>query len=272
MSGKIPLTGEEYARLAAWFVSYTDGFRGADGALPGPLRFKLAHSGRVAADAARLAAGLGLDEGETALARAAGLLHDAGRFIQYAEHASFMDARTMDHGAAGRLVLEEKVPHLFSDRAAFARLLRAVELHNRKDDRLPRDLPAGENSLLLLLRDADKLDIIGTLLNCVETGNEAGLAEVNPDLTLSREVTPGVAETASTGEMVPVGNLRTLGDGLVMVAAWFHDFNYAETRRLAAGRDFLRRLRRQLPDKPVLDALFASLERTAALPGAEYRL
>lgn len=266
------LTVERYARIAAWFVAYTDGFRGAGGALPGPLRFKLVHSGRVAGNAAKIAAGLGLDAGETALARAAGLLHDVGRFIQYAGHASFMDARSIDHGLAGRRVLEEGVRALFPDAAAFARLLRAVELHNRKVGGLPADLPPGENSLLLLLRDADKLDIMETMLRCLETGDEAGLAEMVPDLGLSRALSPGVAEAAARGETLILKDLRTLGDGLVMISAWFHDFNYSQARRLAAEKGFLRRFRGQLPASPVLDGFFAGLEKAAALPGRAYLL
>lgn len=266
------LTAEEYARIAAWFVAYADGFRGPDGALPGPLKFKLVHSGRVAANAARVAAGLGLGEGEIALARAAGLLHDTGRFVQYREHASFIDARGMDHGAAGRRVLEGAVPELFADKAAFARLLRAVELHNRKVGELPAGLPPGENSLLLLLRDADKLDIMGAMLGCLEAGDEAGLAEMVPDLPLSRELTPGVAEAAARGETLALKSLRTLGDGIVMLSAWFHDLNYSQARRLAEERDYLARFRRQLPPSPAIASLFSGLEKTSALPGQAYRL
>ncbi len=271
MAGTI-VTPEEYARIAAWFVAYTNGFRGADGALPGPLKFKLVHSGRVAANAARIAVGLGLDDGETALARAAGLLHDTGRFRQYAEHASFMDAHTIDHGLAGRRVLEAEAPGLFADRASFARLLRAVELHNRKAEELPAGLPPGENSLLLLVRDADKIDILETLLGCLESNDEKSLAEMVPDLPLSRELTPGVAEAAARGETLPLKSLRTLGDGIVMVSVWFHDLNYVTARRLAAGRGFLPRLRRQLPASPAIETLFSGLEKTADAAGAAYKI
>lgn len=266
------VTAEGYARVAAWFAAYADGFRGPGGALPGPLRFKLAHSGRVAANAAKIAAGLRLDPGETALARAAGLLHDTGRFVQYRDHASFIDARTMDHGAAGRALLEAEAAHLFSDKAAFSRLLRAVELHNRKVGELPAGLPPGELSLLLLLRDADKLDIMDTLLGCLERGDREGLAEMVPDLPLSSEVTPGTAEAAARGEVLSLKNLKTLGDGLVMVSAWFHDFNYAAARALALERRYLPRLRARLPAAPALDELFSALEKTAGLPGAAYSL
>ncbi|MDD2805166.1 MAG: HD domain-containing protein [Elusimicrobiales bacterium] len=265
-----PLTGEDYGRVAAWFKSYVDGFRDGGGTLPGPLEFKRVHSARVAENAAQIAAGLELGEGECALARAAGLLHDVGRFRQYSWHASFIDARSLDHGLEGRRVLEEKAAGLFPDAALFRRLLCATEFHNRRPDALPKDLPPADNSLLLLVRDADKVDIMETLLGSAESGNFGGLQDTIPDIKLEGGLTPGVAEAAARGETLSLKNLHTLADILVMVAGWFHDLNYAPARRVAAERGFLPRLRRRLPANPVLDTLFADLARTAASPGARY--
>lgn len=269
MAGKI-LDGEDYGRIAVWFKAYVDGFRDGGGTLPGPLEFKRVHSARVADNAALIAAGLGLGEGEAALARAAGLLHDVGRFRQYACHASFIDARSLDHGLEGRRVLEEKAAGLFPDAEVFRRLLCATEFHNRRPDDLPRGLPPADNSLLLLVRDADKLDILETLLDCVEARDERGLKEMVPDLPIVFDLTPGVAEAAARGETLALKNLRTLGDGLVMVSAWFHDLNYAPARRLAVERAFLPRLRRLLPDSAAVKILFSGLEEAVKKPGPGY--
>lgn len=259
-----------YAPIEAWFKAYVDGFRGADGVLPGPLEFKLAHSARVAENSSLIAAGLGLPGGEAALARAAGLLHDTGRFTQYAGHGSFIDARSLDHGLEGRRVLEEKARPLFSCGASFSRLLCAVQYHNRKAEDLPAGLPPAENSLLLLVRDADKLDIMSELMRSAESDGFRELQAMVPDIALSRELSPGVLEAAARGETLSLKNLRTMADILVMVAGWFKDLNYTPARQTAAERGFLSRLRRQLPESQGLDALFSSLAKTAAQPGAKY--
>jgi len=263
------LSGEDYGRIAAWFKAYVDGFRDG-GTLPGPLEFKRVHSARVAENAAQIAAGLDLGEGEAALARAAGLLHDVGRFRQYACHASFIDARSLDHGLEGRRVLEEKAAGLFPDAELFSRLLCATEFHNRRPDALPKDLPPAHHSLLLLVRDADKVDIMETLLGSAESKNFGALQDTVPDIKLAGGLTPGVAEAAARGETLSLKNLNTLADILVMVAGWFHDLNYAPARRVAAERGFLQRLRRLLPENPVLDAFFSDLAKTADSPGAKY--
>lgn len=265
-------TEEEYGRIAAWFGLYIDGFRGAGGALPGPLEFKRGHSGRVAGNSALIAAGLGLAGAEVALARAAGLLHDAGRFTQYTRYASFRDADSLDHGLEGRRVLAEKAAPLFADGKAFGRLLCAVQYHNRKPEDLPPGLPAGEDSLLRLVRDADKLDIMGELIASVENDGFRRLQELVPDIKPERALTPGVLAAAARGETLSIKNLFTLGDILVMVAGWFHDLNYGPARELAARRGFLASLRRQLPESAELAAFFSSVAGAAARPGREYRL
>ncbi|HNW44173.1 MAG TPA: HD domain-containing protein [Elusimicrobiales bacterium] len=261
---------KEFERLESWFGGYVDTFR-ERGVLPGPLEFKVAHSARVAENAALIAAGLGLDAAEAGLARAAGLLHDTGRFTQFRRFASFLDAKSLDHGAEGRRVLEEKAALLFSCAAARDRLLCAVQYHNRKAEELPAGLSPAEDSLLRLVRDADKLDIMGELVGSVETDGFRGLHAMVPDIKLTLDLTPGVLESAARGETLSIKDLFTLADIMVMVAAWFYDLNYSPARRLAAERGFLERLRRQLPASARLEVFFGGLSKAAASPGLAYR-
>lgn len=264
------MTNEEYLLLAAWFGRYMKGFF-SGGGLPGPLRFKRAHSARVAANAAGIASGLRLPGGETALARAAGLLHDVGRFNQYARFATFRDEESLDHGAEGRRVLEKEASGIMAG-GEFHRLLVSVEFHNRKPDDLPKYLPPAEDSLLSLVRDADKIDIMESLVSSVEEDGFKSLHEMVPFIKLEKTLSPGVLEAVARGETLSIKNLFTLSDIMVMVAGWFCDLNYGPARRVAAARGFLGRIRRQLPADPRLDIFFSGLEKAAAAPGADYRL
>lgn len=265
------MTLQDYRPLFEWFAAYMEGFREADGALPAPLEFKRLHSARVAGNAALIAAGLGLDAGESALARAAGLLHDAGRFTQFKLHASFRDAGSLDHGLEGRRVIEAGAASLFPDDDVRARLLCAVEYHNRKAEDIPPGLPAGHDSLLRLVRDADKIDILGELVSSVEADGLKSLHAMVPDIKLTRDLTPGVLEAVARGDTLAIKDLFTLSDILVMAAGWFNDLNYGPARRLAAERGFLERIRRQLPAGAGLDEFFSSLSVIAARPGCAYK-
>lgn len=265
------MTNEEYLKLAAWFGSYIKTFY-RDGVLPGPLEFKRIHSARVGVNAARIAAGLRLEAREAALARAAGLLHDVGRFTQYARFGTFRDEESLDHGAESRRILEAEAAKLSGNGPGFLRLLAAVEYHNRKQEDLPSGLPPGEDSLLKLVRDADKIDIMESLVVSVEEDGFRSLHAMVPFIKLEKTLTPGVLEAVARGETLSIKNLFTLADIMVMAAGWFYDLNFGPARGVAAERGFLERLQRQLPSEPRLAGFFSDLERAAAAPGAEYRL
>jgi hypothetical protein len=250
--------------MASWFKGYVDAFR--DGAkLSSPLELKRLHSLRVAENAALIAAGFGLAQEEIELARAAGLLHDAGRFSQFARYESFRDADTIDHGLEGRRVLEEAAP--FADADERERLLCAVQYHNRKTEDIPPGLPASQSSLLRLVRDADKLDIMEIVLDSVEADGFKDLPVMVPNIRLSRELTPGVLDKALIGESPSSEKLSTLADFLVMLASWFFDLNYMPSRRLAAQRGILPRIRGKLPDTAGIREFFRGIKETMRVSG-----
>lgn len=266
------MTEEEYTGLADWFGAYARRFAGPSGNLPGPLETKRAHSYRVAENAALLAERLGLEKGEALLARAAGLLHDTGRFNQYARYASFIDADTLDHGFEGRCVLEKETAGLIKSGRSVSRLFCAVQYHNRKTRELPcRCFASAEESLLRLVRDADKLDILKILADAVEADGFSSLPEMLPGIALSFELTPGVLKAARKGESPSVKELRTLGDLMVMACSWYYDLNFKPALDLAEERGFLRRLQRKLPESREMSDFFSDLSKEAGRARAAYK-
>ena len=123
--------------LRTWFESYIDRFRDRDGFLHSMLELKRCHSLRVAGNARFIAAALSLPESEQRLAEGVGLVHDVGRFTQFARYGSFRDADTVDHGAEGRRVLEEQDLFFLPDSGDRERLFCVVEYHNRKQTDIP---------------------------------------------------------------------------------------------------------------------------------------
>lgn len=261
----------EYKSVSAWFDAYVDGYRGADGLLPGPLELKRVHSLKVAENAARIGEGLSLRKDRTLLASAAGLLHDTGRFTQYARYASFIDADSLDHGLEGRGVLEREAAGFFKDKTEFSRLLCSVQYHNRKTEDIPPGLSSSGESLLRLVRDADKLDIMEILAGSVEADGFQGLPALLPGIRLSRELSPGVLEAAAAGENLSLKKLRTLGDVMAMAASWYYDLNYTPSLVLAEDRHYLARLRRQLPEATGISDLFKKLSKEAGRERPGYK-
>lgn len=139
---------------------------------------KVSHSLRVALLCNRLAGGEdGSDGGERADVGAmtlAGLLHDIGRFPQYAMHGAYRDYENgCDHGRlAHELLTRFGMLGRFVDidvtcgdeatgyrsEATLSSVLTAIRLHNKRS--LPDRMGAGERLYARLLRDADIVDIL----------------------------------------------------------------------------------------------------------------
>ncbi len=245
--------------LDEWFRSYVDRFRDDNGTLSPPLELKRLHSLRVADNARLIAVALDLPERERCLAEAAGLVHDAGRFPQYAEFGSFRDADTVDHGAYGRKVLErEDIGRRFLE-ADWNNILCAVEYHNRLASDVPGGLDAEQRRTLDIVQDADKLDIMELVLRSVVDDGFSELPSMLPQISLNREISEAVLKEALEMKAVNIEKLATLGDFLVMLATWFYDFRFEQARRLVVERRIPDRVREELPDLPGVDRLFAGM-------------
>jgi hypothetical protein len=253
------MTKEEQDSLQTWFEHYTNRFRDQDGVLHPLLELKRCHSLRVAGNARFIADALKFPKSERRLAETAGLVHDAGRFTQFAQHGSFRDADAVDHGAEGRRVLEAQNLSFLPDPGDRERLLCVVEYHNRKQTDIPPGLSPGQDRLLRLIRDADKLDIMDLVLRAVASGGFQDLPRMLPHIRLRRKLSPGVLTEAAKTRSVSNGNLSPLADFLVMMATWCYDINYPPTRRLTVQRDILPRIGRELPDTKDVRELFAGI-------------
>ncbi|MBN1471739.1 MAG: HD domain-containing protein [Syntrophaceae bacterium] len=255
------MTKKEQGSLQIWFDHYVDGFRDQDGVLTAALKLKYQHSRRVADNARLIAEGLGFTPAEILLTEGCGLLHDIGRFPQYALYGSFHDASTMDHGAAGRQTLEKEGLSLLIDADDWTRMACAVEYHNRKTANIPQNIPDDELRFLKLIRDADKLDIMDLVMQSVARDGFSELPDMLPHIRTERELTPLVMEEVLKTKTVSVESLHTVNDFLIMLASWFYDFNYTFSMRLAISRNIIRRLERELPDTTAVRKLFADIKK-----------
>jgi hypothetical protein len=253
------MTKEELGFLEIWFEDYLDRFRGRDGILHPMLELKRCHSARVAENAMVIAAALKLPKAEKRLAEGSGLVHDVGRFTQFARHGSFRDADTVDHGAEGRRVLEREDLSFLRDPGDRERLFSAVEYHNRNRMDIPHAFSSEQDGLLRLIRDADKLDIMEFVLRAVASDGFPELPMMLPHVQLSRDPSPEVLKEAQNTRSVSSGNLSTLGDILVMIATWFYDLNCPPTLQIAVQRDILSRIERELPETQAISDVFADI-------------
>jgi len=86
---KIILSKKSVADLKKWFTSYVQTFKYKDLELQQNIDLKKDHTRRVCEEIINLGEQLGLNEDELRLAEIIALLHDIGRFEQYARYKTF---------------------------------------------------------------------------------------------------------------------------------------------------------------------------------------
>ena len=255
-----------YRQVNNFFVQYASEYLSGDEDLRRNTILKRDHTIRVCALASQIAASLRLEESDAWVAKLVALLHDIGRFEQYAAYRTFSDLHSENHSAVALRVIEEHA--LLSALSADERnlVLRAIELHN------VQFLPDGLDERTILhakiVRDADKLDILPIVLDYQSTRH----IEKNPAMEGKLPDTPGVSpeivELILASETISNGIRRNRNDVLLVQMAWLTDLNFPWSYRYAADRRFADRMRAFLPDDPLVERAYGHVSRTVKA-GAE---
>ncbi|MBM3132035.1 MAG: HD domain-containing protein, partial [Chloroflexi bacterium] len=238
--------------LKSWFDEYVTGFKSGDPAYDQSIVLKEEHTRRVCDEIMYIGKGLGLPENDLRLAQAIALLHDMGRFEQYARYRTFNDRQSVNHAELGVQILRERrVLESVEEREL---ILRAVEYHNRAA--LPQD--ETERCLLFsrMVRDADKLDIWRVFLDYyAQKGGKADPTVVHflPD-------TPGFSDNICKGLLnrrsVNYTEVKNLNDFKLLQIGWVYDLNFAPSFRRLRERKIVEKYCEFLPESKEIDAVF----------------
>ncbi|MBN2198782.1 MAG: HD domain-containing protein [Candidatus Aminicenantes bacterium] len=240
--------------ITGWFTGYVRSYKNVRESDRRNVVLKEEHTFRVCEEILELGGELGLTSSALRLAAAAALLHDVGRFEQYARYKTFADEKSEDHA---RLSVETLRRHDvlrgFSDPDKTL-IFRAIECHNRAS------LPPGEKEPALffikLLRDADKLDIWRVVTDYYRLKNGARNSAVELDLP----DTPGFSEEVRADlvneRIVDIAHVRNLNDFKLLQIGWIFDINFPPTFRRVRERRYLETIRGVLPETDGIGAIF----------------
>jgi hypothetical protein len=214
------MTQTQLDTLAAAYRAYVGTFRGPGGTLAPMLQLKLEHTGRVVANARLIAAGEKWPAGLALPGEAAALLHDTGRYSQFARYRTFRDAASCDHAAESVRVITER-RWLDPLPPADARdILAAVAAHNKKE--VPPGLGPSAEALAHLVRDADKLDIFTVCLSAVADGSILTDPDITWGLSVHGRPSPEIIEAVLAGRPVPYGAIKSLSDFVLVEVGWLN--------------------------------------------------
>ena len=245
--------------LEAFFTGYTRRFAGADGRLHPMQQLKVAHSWRVVSNAARIMAAEGWTDEQRRIGRACALLHDTGRFSQYAEFGSFEDRKSFDHAARGVDVLQAEGVLAALPAADRELILTSVQHHNARElsPEIP-DLPAG---FVHLVRDADKLDIFRVFEDAFRKGHLGDHPEIAWSLPERRTVNPEILAAVCAGQSIGYHLIRSISDFVLIQVGWLQGgLHFDAAVALACERqvlEFREAYVCETDDSPAVRACFA---------------
>ncbi|MBT8489436.1 MAG: HD domain-containing protein [Deltaproteobacteria bacterium] len=240
--------------LKNWFTRYVQTFKYNDKELQQNIDLKKDHTGRVCKEILNLGEQLGLDDDALRLAEIIALLHDIGRFEQYARYKTFMDGKSENHAELGIKILKKHGVLTPFDDTTRDVILRSIQYHNRPS------LPHGETETCLLftklLRDADKLDIWKVVTDYYhrEDGKRNAALEFDlPD-------TPGFSEEVYRDLMnktiVDIKHIKNLNDIKLLQIGWIFDINFKPTLSHIKNRRYLELIRDVLPKSKEIEEIF----------------
>lgn len=241
---------EDLDGFKAWFTGYVRGFYGADEDSGGGIRFKEGHTERVCRNMIGIGRSLGLGEEDLLLAETVALFHDLGRFKQYAVYRTFNDRWSENHALLGVRVLEETGVISGLDREDQELITSAVRCHNLPD--LPPELEGRGLLLARLIRDADKLDILGVFTgNIQKPEGEYGLI-LESGLPGGAGYSPSLAESLLQGKRCVYDEMKNRNDRKLLMLSWVYDINFPYTLREIDQRGYLKILTASLPGDEVI--------------------
>ena len=177
---------------------------------------KYKHSFRVMELSKKYAKLLNFSDEDVELASIIGLLHDIGRFEQYAKYKSFDDYKTFDHADYGvKILFEDGLISKFTDRKDDYELIKfAIRNHNKIkiEDTNNKDYVR----FAKLIRDVDKLDIVFIFGYLGELKNRA-----NRD-NISDNVLKAIYEERQVDKRDVLNN----NDDLAILFGFVFDINY----------------------------------------------
>ncbi len=241
--------------LEQWFLDYVRPFTSGT-TVPAVLRFKRDHCRRVAEDMAGIARDLGLAEGEINTARILGWLHDVGRFPQYARYQTLRDDQSVNHGQMGLQVLDGARVLAICDPADREIIRMGTDCHNRRT--VSDDLVGDVRRFVLMIRDADKLDIMHTLYQIWKNDEIKCHPELILGINVEGSVSACVLADIRTRHSVAYAHIKSLADFFVTMISWVYDLNYRPTYQRLVRRHLLEKAAEALPQTKVVQAEVAA--------------
>lgn len=248
---------EQLESLHRWFEDYVEGFYHDPGTSQAGIRIKDAHTRRVCANMVRIGNSLGLGDEDLAMAEAIALLHDVGRFRQFSRHRTFSDRRSENHAQLGLEELDRAGVLSVLEKGDRDIIARAVGCHNLLD--LPKDLQGRPLLFVQLIRDADKLDILGVFSGHYDRPDSDLTQVLGAEATASGDYSRSLAAKILRREKCSYDEIKGPHDRKLLLLSWIYDINFAATLSEISSASYLEGILATLPESGEIKEIYQHL-------------
>lgn len=231
--------------LKLWVSRYCRSFSSDDEEEQKNFTLKELHTLNVSVNMLSIAQAVLQNRNKVLIAEAIGLLHDIGRFPQYAQYRTFRDSDSVNHGRLGAEVIMEKnvLAALPLDEQEL--ILDAVRFHNAYA--IPVGLDPEKKFFLKMIRDADKLDIWRVFAEYYEKDPTERQSAPGLGLPDRPEYSDNVLACLMEKRLSRLSDLKSLNDFAIMQLTWVYDLNFPVSFRFALERGHIERIISILP-------------------------
>ncbi|QWR76135.1 HD domain-containing protein [Candidatus Magnetomonas plexicatena] len=237
-----------------WFSSYVRSFYYTNEKDQKNIELKEIHSGNVYKNMTDIAQGFFSSEDEVNTASAVGLLHDVGRFPQYAKYKTFKDAVSVNHGALGAEVLAQE--GIFKELSPALKdiILNAVKYHNAY--KLPSVLTPKTLVYLKMIRDADKLDIWRVFTEEIFMQNKTERpSAVMLGFPVTDDYSEKILKAVYSKQLAKLADVKCENDFKLLQLTWIFDLNFKRSFSLLVERNYIDKMVDTLPDTLEINGL-----------------
>jgi len=247
------MSAYDLLRYLDWFQSCVEGFYFGTREDVANIDLKKDHSLRVLQEAEMIAASLQVESPLADIVHITALFHDVGRFPQYRQFKTYNDRQSLNHARLGVTVLRgaDILDGLLPEHRRL--VLGAVFLHNRPV--LPDRLSVAQSVIVRIIQDADKLDIIPTVmanLDPAAPANRVVSLGLSPD---SEHYSEAVYRKVAMRQPVDMNEMVWVNDFKLMLLGWLPALNFPASRKAVLERRYTERLLAILPAQAELIAL-----------------
>lgn len=253
------MTKDDLIFFKDWFSNYVKSFFSLDVEDQKNISLKEKHTSHVCKNIIEITNELNLSNRDIMLAETAALLHDIGRFPQYAKYKTFKDAISVNHGFLGaKTLLDKKILWNLPDNEQKL-IIKAVRFHNAFS--IPKKEREEIVFFIKLLRDADKLDIWRVFIEYYESPEGERASAVGLGLLDTADYSQEILSCICKGQLASQSKLKNLNDFKLMHLSWIYDVNFKPSFRLLSERNYIDKIVAQLPDREEIKRAASSLKK-----------